>query len=131
MSFRRISKWLGIGLAILLAGCALLIAGISWIGYYMAQGVIEGNAVVALSDDTTVRQALVSNCQLTQATPPASASTFFAAGLLAEIPSRTRMNMPSWGDDPAVGIMTISEGPLKGRKVWACRGQVSLLHAMP
>jgi hypothetical protein len=136
-SLRRVSKWLGIGLAILLAGCSLLIAGLSWIAYYMTQGVIEtetqlqGSALVARSDDPAVRQALLSNCPSTQATPPASAAAFFAAGLLAEIPSGTKMNMPSWGDDPAVGTMTIAEGRLKGRKVRACRGQFFLLHPMP
>ena len=116
----------------------MFIAWLVWLLFfsdYMAEGVLQtetlqGNVLVALSNDPRVRQALLSGCRSTQALP-ASTSPFVASGLLAEIPSGTKMVMPSWGDDRAVGTMTISEGRLKGRKVWACSGQFALLHPMP
>ena len=134
-SFRRVSKWLGIGIAVLGAGCVLIFAGVVWFGNYMSEGVVEtatlqGNVLVALSNDPPVRQALLSGCQSTQGFP-APTSALLSSGLLVEIPSGTKMHMPSWGEDRQVGTMTISEGKLKGHQVWVCWGQFALMHAMP
>ena len=130
---RRIFKWLALSFGCLVACYALVIAGIAFLDVYMGEGVLEretleGNVLVALSDNPSVRQALISGCQSTGSLP-VSVSTLLASGLLAEVPSGTKMNMTSMGGDSEVGTTTVSEGRLKGRQVWACRGQFALLHS--
>jgi hypothetical protein len=120
-------------LAIFLAGYTLGIKSLLWFGDYMSEGVLrtatrQSHVVVALRNDVAVRQALLSSCHADPALPK---TNVLASGLLDEVPDGTRMNMRLWGDDPEVGTMTVSEGPLKGRAVWACKGQFALLHAMP
>jgi hypothetical protein len=128
-SFGRILRWLGSSLAILGAGYVLIMVGLFWFGDYMSEGVLEtetlqGNVLVALSNGPAVRQELLSNCRPRQ-------ELFLASTALTEIPSGTKMQMPDWGQDDEVTAVQIYEGRLKGRSVWACRGQVKLLHAMP
>ena len=125
-------RWLGISFACLVAS---VIGGIAWFNNYMSEGVLEtetltGDVLIALSDDPPVRQALLSGCR-SAGSPPGSVSDLLAAGRLAEIPSGTKMHMESWGSDRAIGTMTVAEGHLKGRQVWACRGQFALLHPWP
>jgi hypothetical protein len=132
---RRILMWVGISLASLFAGYGLLISVVVWFGNYMSEGVLEtetlkGDVFVALNNNPPVRRALLSACHSKGPLPP-SVSALLASGLLAEIPSGTKMHLPEWGDDSSVGTMTIAKVRLKGRQVWACRGQFALLHAMP
>lgn len=132
---RRILMWLGVSVACLVASYSLVIAALEWFGDYMSEGVLEtetpeGNLLVALDSDPPVRQALLSGCHSKGGLSP-SVLAVLASGRLAEIPSGTKMQMPAWGDDPSVGTMTIAEGQLKGRQVWACTGQFALLHAWP
>jgi hypothetical protein len=91
---------------------------------------LQGDVLVALSGDPRVKEALLSGCGSTKALPP-SASTLLASGLLAQVPSGTKMKMPSWDGNRYVGTMTISEGKLNGRQVLVCSGQYALLHAWP
>jgi hypothetical protein len=128
-SFGRILRSLGSSLAILGAGYVLIMVGLFWFGNYMSEGVLEaetlqGNVLVALSNGPAVRHELLSYCRSRQ-------ELFLASTALAEIPSGTKMQMPDWGQDDEVTTVQISEGRLKGRSVWACRGQVKLLHATP
>ena len=100
---------------------------------YMTEGVLEtetlqGNVLVALSNDPPTRQALLVGCRCKRPYP-ATVLTLLAAERLAEVPSGTKMHMTSGGDDPAVGTMTVAEGRLRGRRVWACRDQFAWLHA--
>jgi hypothetical protein len=113
----------------------MIVAGMSWFGKYMSEGVIQtetlqGDVLVALSSDPTARRALLSGCHSMQALP-AETLELLASGALATIPSGTQMHMPSWREDREVGAMTISEGKLQGRQVWVCRNQFALLHAWP
>lgn len=132
----RICKWLAIGAVCVAAVWALALWFVIWFGNYMTEGTLEtrelqGNLLVALSDDAAVKKALLSECNSTKARSP-KVSALIQSGRLAEVPSGTRMHMPDWGGkDPDVGTMTIAEGPLRGRQIWACRGQFTLLHAWP
>lgn len=115
---------------------ALALWFVIWFGNYMTEGTLEtrdlqGNLLVALSDDAGVKKALLSECNSTKARSP-KVSALIQSGRLAEVPSGTRMHLTSWGEDPTgIGTMTIAEGPLRGRQIWACRGQFTLLHAWP
>jgi len=105
----RILKWLGVSLAIIGVGYVLVNAALFWFGNYMSQGELRtstghGNLLVALSDDPAIRKALLSGCRSTEALS-ALTSTFLSSGLLAEIPSGTKMHMLSWDGDP-IGTMT-------------------------
>ncbi len=127
--------WSGISVACLVAGYALLIATFAWFGYYMSEGVLEtetleGNLFVALNSDPIVLHTLLSACHSKVAYQP-SVSRLEASGLLAEVPSGTKMHMTSFVDYGGIYTMTIAEGRLKGRQVWACYGQFALSHAMP
>ena len=113
-------------------GYALFITGVNWLDNYMSEGILqseklEGKVLVALSDEPEVKQTLISGCHSGQV--HASVVKFFiASGKLAEARSGTRMHMPTQGQDPDVGIVTIAEGMLAGRKVYVCRDQFTLLH---
>ena len=129
----RIERWLQFGAVCLVGGCLVALSGLAWLSSYMTEGVLEtetlqGNVLVALSDDLRARQALLEGCRCKRPFP-ATVSTLLVAGRLAEVPSGTKMHMTSWGDDPAVGTMTVAEGRLRGRHVRACRNQFALLHA--
>jgi hypothetical protein len=135
-SLLLISKWVAGSFAMLGVGYVLVNAGLVWFGNTMSEGSLDSdtqlygtNVLVALSDDPAVKQALLAGCHSMQALP-ASSSPFLASGLLVEVPSGTKMHMPSWSQHE-VGTMTIAEGRLKGRRVWACSGQFHWLNAMP
>ena len=90
--------------------CALVIAGLVWFDDYMSEGVLQtetqkGNLMVAVGDDPTVSAALL-GCSSAFTTATLSADS--ASGLLAEIPSGTKMHMhmKSWGH--GVGDVTIT-----------------------
>jgi hypothetical protein len=102
-SFGRIWKWLSIGVAVIGAGCVLIFGGLVWFRDYMSEGVVQtatlqGDVLVALNNDRSVRQALLLGCHSTQGLPPYT-SVLLSSGLLAEIPSGTKMHMPSLGED--------------------------------
>jgi len=123
--------WVGAGIAFLVVG--FVTAALKWLGDYMSEGVLEsdtrgGDLLVALSDDPPVSQALLSGCH-SKGALPSSVSAMLASGQLTEIPSGTKMQLEHWSND-AVETMTIAEGMLKGRQVWACQDQVALLHAV-
>jgi len=131
-----IPKWLAITLAVVATGFLLLISLFIWLGNYMSEGIVRAteasqfNVLVALTNAGPVREALISSCHLTQSLP-ASTTAMLSSGLLAEVPSGTKMHMPSRNIDGGLETVTISEGKLKGRQVWVCSGQVALYHAMP
>jgi hypothetical protein len=114
-------------------GCS---AGVARFGKYMTEGILvspdrRSNVLIALSNDTAVREALLSGCHLVGSLPAPSLKQI-TSGQLAEVPSGVRMHMDSWGgNDPDIGAMTIAEGRFSGRQVWACRGQFGLLHPWP
>jgi len=135
VAFRRIAKWVGIVIAGLGAAYLLTIAALVWFGNYMSEGVIhskthQGNVLVALSSDPSVRRALLSGCDSTQGYP-AAVSALLSSGSLAEVPSGTKMHVPDTLSSGEIETMTISEGKLKGRQVWVCSGQWALDHAWP
>jgi len=96
---------------------------------------VKYDVFVALKGDTATLQALLSTCQpfgrlaLNTLATPESPIPPKAASLLESVPSGTRMHIAS--QSSAVGIMTIAEGKLKGREVWACSDQYYMLHAWP
>jgi len=125
-------KWVGIGVGIFVVGYAFFIAGVTWFGDYISEGILqseklEGNVLVALSDEPEVKQALISGCHSAQVYMSVVKS-LIASGKLAEARSGTRMHMPTGNQDPDVVIVTIAEGMLAGRKVDVCRDQFTLLH---
>jgi hypothetical protein len=130
---RRFSKWLLIAIAIVGVGYVLIIAGWAWLKNYLSEGFVraeppQGNVLVALSYDQPVRQALLSSCSSTEERPAATFA-LMSSGLLAEIPSGTKMHILYFGGN--IATMIIAEGKLKGRQVWVCPGRFGLMHAMP
>jgi hypothetical protein len=125
-------------ISLLTAGVTLCISffvGLAWFQSYMTEGTLlspdlESNVLVALSDESTVREALLSGCHSVRSLPILSLKEI-ASGRLAEVPSGVRMHIESWGKDPYVETMTIAAGRFTGRQVWACSGQFALLHAWP
>jgi hypothetical protein len=82
-----ISKWIKISIVSVFVVFALFVALVVRICYTMSEGVLQtdtlqGNVLVALSDDPPVRQALLSGCRSTPATPP-SVSALLMSGQLA------------------------------------------------
>jgi hypothetical protein len=132
---RRIMKWLGIGAACAMALFLLLVAAAMRFGDYMAEGGLQsntqrGSVLVALSDSPRVIEALQSACRQANPLPPAVAALLVSVQLV-EIPSGTKVHVEMQTGGLGVSSMTVDEGRLKGREVWACSGQYYQLHAWP
>ena len=93
--------------------------------------------IVALSDKKSVQDALLSICDKPQPYPPVVA-IMIRDSLLAQVPSGTKTksdysgredNGTPW--DTGTTRQRITEGPLKGRRIWSCRSESFLTHPLP